>query len=271
MTNDAAPIAVFDSGLGGLTVLKSLALNFPQENFIYLGDTARLPYGSKSPVTIRKYCEQIIRLLKKDFSPKAVIIACNSASSQMLEHEWEGIRIFNVIEPGAAAAMAASISGRIGILGTRATVQSGEYEKHLQIEARKSNRALQCYAQACPLLVPLAEEGWFDDPITNLIVHRYLQPIIAQGIDTLILGCTHYPILINSIRKTAGNSIQLVESGPTLVKLLQEAKLPLRAGGGESGHVRIVLTDPSERSQVLARELLKPIEVDDFSWIDLAP
>lgn len=263
------PIAVFDSGLGGLTVLKALAREMPSENFVYLGDTARLPYGSKSPHTIRRYCEQIIRMLIAKYSPKAIVIACNSASSQMSETIWDEVPLFNVIDPGVQAALAASQNGRIGILGTRATIQSGEYERRLTKEADRQGKKIICISQACPMLVPLAEEGWFEDPITNLIVHRYLGPVIHEQVDTVILGCTHYPILLNSIRRTAGNGIQLVEAGPMLVKAIRASKVELEPAQSESGFIHVHLTDTSERSKALAHDLLKPIEIDEFSWVDL--
>lgn len=263
------PIAVFDSGLGGLTVLKALASELSGESFVYLGDTARLPYGSKSPHTIRRYCEQIIKMLIGKYSPKAIVIACNSASSQMSEESWDGTPLFNVIDPGVRAALAATQTGKIGILGTRATVQSGEYERRLVAEADRQGKKINCFSQACPMLVPLAEEGWFDDPITNLIVHRYLGPVIAQQVDTVILGCTHYPILINSIRKTAGNGVHLVEAGPMLVQAIRASKVELNPATKESGFIHVHLTDTSERSKALAHELLKPIEIDEFSWVDL--
>jgi len=271
MDPNSAPIAVFDSGLGGITILKSLLLAFPNENFVYLGDTARVPYGSKSASTIRKYSEQVIRMLATRYAPKAIVIACNSASSQIHEERWQNIPLFNVIDPGVIAAVHTTANGRIGIMGTRATVQSGEYERRLLAYGQKQHRSLDCFSLACPLLVPLVEEGWIDDPITNLIVHRYVQALLDKQIDTLILGCTHYPILMNSIRRTTGSAAALVEAGPTLAEQVRNSGLPLIQGAGESGQLRAVFTDASERSQLLACELLKPIEVDEFSWVDLDP
>lgn len=269
MNHNSAPIALFDSGLGGLTVLKALALALPHENFVYLGDTARLPYGSKTPQTIRRYGEQILRVLLQRYGPKAFVIACNSASTQFPEGEWEGRPLFNVIDPGVEAALQATENGRIGVLGTRTTVQSGEYEKRIKKAAAAAGRTVECFSQPCPLLVPLAEEGWIDDPITNLIAHRYLQPLMEKGVDTVILGCTHFPILLPSIRKSASGRA-LVECGPTLAERMK-AHFPPSPQSLESGEVRIVLTDSSERSQALSRELLKPIEVDEYSWIDIGP
>ncbi|MGZ5279028.1 MAG: glutamate racemase [Pseudobdellovibrionaceae bacterium] len=184
-----AKIGVFDSGVGGLTVLKELAAHFPNEEFLYLGDTARLPYGTKSPETIRQYSEQILNFLTAR-KVDALIIACNTASSQVPEKEWLSLPVFNVIEPGAEFAVASSENKHIGVLGTRALVASGAYQK----EILKLSPDAQVFAQSCPLFVPLAEEGWLEDPITNLIAYRYLHPLLESKIDTLILGCTHYPL-----------------------------------------------------------------------------
>lgn len=265
-----APIALFDSGLGGLTVLKSLALELPHENFIYIGDTARLPYGNKSPQTIRRYSEEILSYFKRHYAPKAVVIACNSASSHWPEPLWQGLHVFNVIDPGAEAALAATQNGRIGVLGTRATIESGVYRDRILQRANARGRSIEYFGQACPLLVPLAEEGWIDDPITNLVTHRYVQPLVQQNIDTLVLGCTHYPILINAIRRTTGLNIHLVEAGHTLAQALIAApEVPMRPTTGESGYVKVMLTDTSERSKILSYELLKPIELDEYSLVNL--
>jgi glutamate racemase len=192
--SDSRPIGVFDSGIGGLTVLKELAHQFPHENFLYLGDTARLPYGSKSPQTIRKYSEQNIHFLQKQ-NVKAIVIACNTASSQVPEKELLETPIYNVIEPGSLRALQLSNSKKIGLVATRATVQSQAYTKRIHSLEPKA----EVFAQAAPLFVPLAEEGWDSDPITNLIVFRYLKPLLDENIDTLILGCTHYPLVKEKI------------------------------------------------------------------------
>lgn len=265
--SDSRPIGVFDSGIGGLTVLKELAVRFPQENFLYLGDTARLPYGSKSPQTIRKYSEQNIHFLEKQ-NVKAIVIACNTASSQLTEREFDGLPIYNVIEPGSQRALEMSTSGKIGLLGTRATVNSKAYTKKIF----ELNPNAQVFDQACPLFVPLAEEGWDADPITNLIVYRYLKPLLDQGIDTLILGCTHYPILRMSIARASGSSIELVDSGEAiahwLAKDFTEGRLSPNLNG-DSQHIDIMTTDYSSHFTEVAHRILNPVKPNDFRIVDL--
>lgn len=265
--SDSRPIGVFDSGIGGLTVLKELAHQFPHENFLYLGDTARLPYGSKSPQTIRKYSEQNIHFLQKQ-NVKAIVIACNTASSQVTEKEFAGLPIYNVIEPGALRALELSESGRIGVLGTRATINSKAYTKKILELGPKA----QVFDQACPLFVPLAEEGWDGDPVTNLIVFRYLSPLLTQQIDTLILGCTHYPILKNSIARVTGASIELVDSGEAIARWLEKdfnnSRLA-KNNAAEPRTIEIMTTDSSHHFNEMALRILKPIKADGFRVVDL--
>lgn len=256
------PIGVFDSGLGGLTVLKVLAEKFPQENFLYLGDTARLPYGNKSPNTIRKYAEQNMNYLIQQ-NVKAIVVACNSASSQIPEKEWREVPVYNVIEPGAKKAVEVSTNKKIGVLGTRATINSDVYPIHIH----SLDKSAEVYVQACPLFVPLAEEGWSDDPITNLVAYRYLQPMINTGVDTLVLGCTHYPILKNAIQKVMGNGVTLVDSGETIAENLAidfaAKKIKTTAGHaapGQSREIKIALTDYSDHTRALAKTLIYPLD-----------
>lgn len=260
-------IGVFDSGVGGLTVLQSLRTAFPEQAFVYLGDTARLPYGSKSPTTIRQYALQNLRFLA-DQKVQAVVAACNSASTQVTESVWEGLPVYNVIDPGVQAATAASANGRIGLLGTRATVESEVYQRRLQDQALRLGRELHVFAQACPLFVPLAEEGWVDDPVTNLIVFRYLQPLLSQGIDTLIMGCTHYPILRGSIQRAAGNAVTLVDSGQVLARELERDFSAGRLQPGP-GPLRVMMTDLSDHHVHWARELLGLDEAFALEKVDL--
>lgn len=260
-----ALIGVFDSGVGGLTVLKELALAFPFENFIYLGDTARLPYGTKSPETIRKYSEQILDFLethKVDIG----VIACNSASSQVPEKSWRGFPILNVIDPGASSAVKKSRSGRIGILGTRATVTSNAYEHKIKILAPEA----QVFSQACPLFVPLAEEGWTEDPITNLIAFRYLQPLLSQQIDTLVLGCTHYSLLKHAIQKACGSAVTLVDSGSALCTELQILfDQGLLSASTEKSFIRLMATDLSSHTRAMAEQILAPMKFENFEIVNL--
>jgi glutamate racemase len=261
-----AIIGVFDSGVGGLTVLRELACHFPKENFIYLGDTARLPYGTKSPETIRLYSEQILNFLKNR-NVDALVIACNTASSQVSEKFWQSLPVFNVIEPGAQKAVQTSATGRIGVLGTRATVASAAYP----IEIQKHSPEAQVFSQACPLFVPLAEEGWLDDPITNLIAYRYIQPLLQHEIDTLILGCTHYPLLKLAIQKACGASVNLVDSGKALAEQLEKAftEQILKPSEKDAGEIHILATDFSVHMQNLAVQILAPLPVQSFEVVHL--
>lgn len=265
---DSRPIGVFDSGIGGLTVLKVLAQKFPQESFIYLGDTACLPYGSKSAQTIRKYSEQNIRYLFRQ-GVKAVVIACNSASSQFQESEFEGVLIYNTIFPGCRRALEVSKNKKIGLLGTRATVKSAAYSTELI----RQDPQVEVFSQACPLFVPLAEEGWISDPITNLVAYRYVNPVVNRGIDTLILGCTHYPILREAIRKVVGNDVELVDSGDAIAEQVARDILSSRFRDTRADavqHIRILTTDSSEHFTDLARKILDPLKVEEFQVVDIA-
>ncbi len=253
MNGDPRAIGVFDSGVGGLTVLQALRESFPQESFLYLGDTARLPYGSKSPDTIRKYTEQNLQFLSSH-NVKAMVIACNSASTQMRDPSFQGKPLYNVIEPGALAAAKASTRGRIGLIGTRATVNSQAYVT----EIKKHQPDFQVFSQACPLLVPLAEEGWDADPVTNLIVFRYLQSLMQEQIDTLILGCTHYPLLSGSIQRVTGSSVVLVDSGQAIADQIKSdfQSGRLQPSPEARGQLRIAITDNSGPFESLSRKIL---------------
>lgn len=212
-----ATIGIFDSGIGGLTVLRALHHALPHESFDYLGDTARLPYGSKSPETIRRYLAQNIQFLRK-LQVKALIVACNSASTVIDSDHWHGLPLYGVIEPGARAALQVSKTRRIGVLGTRATVASRAYLNALH----RLDPDVHVVQQACPLLVPLVEEGWEDDPVTEAILKRYLDDMHAHGLDTLILGCTHYPVLKPALRRLLGDEMHLVDSAQVMAQRLRE-------------------------------------------------
>lgn len=265
-SNEALPIAVFDSGLGGLTVLKSLREILPYENFIYLGDTARIPYGIKSSRTIAKYLEQNLHFLEKK-NIKAAVVACSSASTVLNEIKAD-IPTYGVIEPCAYKAATLSEKQKIGVIATRTTVAKRSYVTQIQ----KLNPKCEVYQQACPLLVPLVEEGWDDDPITNLIVYRYLSPLISTGIDTLILGCTHYPILRPAIQKVAGASVELVESGPSVSEQMTadfQAKKILANPSSQTGTIQFFVTDISEHFLALARKIMAPFPVETLELVDI--
>lgn len=259
------PIGIFDSGLGGLTVLKTLMEFFPQESFIYFGDTARLPYGNKSAKTILNYSNQIILFLLKQ-NVKTVIVACNSASTVASEIKID-IPLFNVIEPGAKSAVNYSKNSKIGVIGTKTTISSNSYYN----EIKKQNPNINIYSNACPLMVSLAEEGWIEDPITNLIVYRYLHPLVEKEIDTLILGCTHFPILRKSIEKVVGSSIYLVDSGMALAKDLAIffKKNNLLRDKHKNGSLQIYTTDNNQHFLEVANLFLYPMKIKNIKQIDI--
>jgi glutamate racemase len=189
--NDA-PIGVFDSGLGGLTVVRAMFRRLPRESIVYVGDTARVPYGPKSPDTVRRYAREIAGFLR-DEGVKAVVVACNTATAHALPmlRETLDVPVVGVVEAGARAAVAATQGGPVGVIGTAGTIASGAYERAISAVS-PSTRVI---ATACPLFVPLVEEGWLDTEATRLIARRYLRPLAECGVDTLVLGCTHYPLL----------------------------------------------------------------------------
>lgn len=205
---DNRPIGVFDSGVGGLTVVKQIMKKLPEENIVYFGDTARLPYGSKSKETVTRFSRQIIQfLLKKDV--KAIIIACNTASSNSLDTlkaEFD-VPLFGVVTAGVEEALKTTVNKKIGVIGTKGTIRSNAY-KNLICSADKN---VQVFSMPCPLFVPLVEEGWTDNEITKLTAQQYLRPIVDKGIDSLVLGCTHYPLLKRCIGETIGDAVKLVD------------------------------------------------------------
>ena len=260
------PIAVFDSGIGGLTVLKALAHSFPNEDFLYLGDTARLPYGNKSPLTIRQYVEQNIRFLLGR-RVKAIVVACNSASSVLDPTVKAPVPIYNVIDPGAYSAIKVSHSGKIGVIGTRATVAQQAYVRAIH----QLDSAATVYQQACPLLVPLVEEGWVEDPLTNLVVHRYLSPLQTAHIDTLIMGCTHYPVLRDAMERVLGHGVNLVDSGEAIAQQMERdmASGTLLEKSSGPGRLDVLSTDMTENFQAVAERILQPLSPTSFNHIDL--
>ncbi len=260
------PIGVFDSGLGGLTILRALRESFPNESFIYLGDTARIPYGTKSPPTILKYLKQNIAFLSKQ-PVKAVVVACNTASSVLSQSDFD-LPVYDVIAPGAKAALQATTSNRIGVIATRATVANRSYVTAIQNIRPES----EVFQQACPLFVPLVEEGWEEDPITNLIAYRYLSPLQSKNIDTLVLGCTHYPFLKSAIRKVLGNSVALIDSASSICDRLtadfSRGDL-LKNPSPQMGATKIYVTDLSPQLPVVAERYLKSTSSENIELIDL--
>jgi len=254
---DPRPIGVFDSGIGGITVLKEVVRAFPHESFVYLGDTARLPYGSKSAETVRNYTVQNMKYLVSQ-NVKAIVVACNTASTQVFEDEYEGRPVYNVIDPGARLAVAATQNKKVAVLGTRATVRAGNYARKI----KSLDESIEVLSQACPLFVPLAEEGWNEDPITNLIAFRYLQNLKAADVDTVVLGCTHYPLLKSAIARVFGNHVTLVDSGEAVARQLQADFDAGKLKPNSSSHplvLKVALTDKSDHFETLSSELLKTV------------
>lgn len=221
-----APIGVFDSGVGGLTVVREIMRQIPNERIVYFGDTARVPYGGKSQETVTRFSEQIVRFLRT-FQVKTIVVACNTASAyamEALERDVD-IPVIGVVKPGARTAAEVTKNGRIGVIATEATVGSRVYNKYIQ----ELNQDFTIYGKACPLFVPLVEEGLLEDPVTEEIARRYLAELIDIDIDTLILGCTHYPLIRSTLGKIMGDNVRLVnpayETARELKLLLQELDL----------------------------------------------
>ena len=226
--SSSAPIGVFDSGIGGLTVVRELMRQLPNESITYFGDTARVPYGPKSPDTVLRYSREIVSFLAAQ-GVKAIVIACNTATAHALPalREEFDIPIVGVIEPGARAAASATKTKRVGVIGTAGTVKSGAYEK----EIRRLIPDASVISQACPLFVPLIEEGWTDDDATRIIAGRYLTPVAEAKTDTLVLGCTHYPLLKSVIGRVVGRDVRLIDSAEETARETGEV---LRAAGIET-------------------------------------
>jgi glutamate racemase len=242
---DERGIGIFDSGVGGLTVLQRLLDAVPHEHLLYLGDTARHPYGTKSAAVVTRYAvENTAFLIEKDV--KMVVVACNSASAVALEALRERFvaPVIGVIEPGARAAVAATRSRKIGVIGTEATIASGSYTRAL----RALDAGLEIYTRACPLLVPLAEEGWVENEVARQVVALYLASLRQSRIDTLVLGCTHYPLLAQAITAYMGPEVQLIDSAAETAREVT-ATLAARglARGDGSGSASFFVTDVPDR------------------------
>ena len=219
---DNRPIGVFDSGIGGLTVLREIIARLPSESTVYYGDDGRAPYGSKSHDTIVEYSLQDMMFLESK-NVKMIVIACNTASTHAIEalRKHSKVPVVEVVYPGAKAAVKATRNGRVGIIATNATVSSGLYEKAVKEEG-KDIPGLQIIQQACPLFVSLAEEGWWDDDIAHLTAERYLAPIKQFGVDTLVLACTHYPLLAKTIGDVMGPDVTLINSGISVASVVED-------------------------------------------------
>lgn len=265
---DQRPIGVFDSGLGGLTSLKELQAILPGENLVYFGDTGRVPYGSKGRETILRYARQDVAFLRS-FDPKAIVVACGTVSANALtELKAENdLPVFGVVIPAAHRAVESTRNGKVGLIATAASIRSGAYEKEIAaIDPR-----VTVYPKACPLFVPLVENGRFrpGDKVAELVVQEYLTPLKEQGVDTLVLGCTHYPLLADTIRAFMGPQVALVDSGAACAdrcaqKLGEKGLLAQR----ETGSARFFVSDSTEDFARLAgiflgREVEGPVEKVD--------
>lgn len=254
-----APIGVFDSGVGGLTVVREIIRQIPNERIIYFGDTARVPYGSKSRDTVTRFSEQIVRFLKT-FQVKTIVVACNTASAYALDalERDSRIPIVGVVKPGAKAAAEATKNGRIGVIATEATIGSRIYTKYIQ----ELNKDVTIYGKACPLFVPLVEEGLLEDPVTDEIARRYLSELIDIDIDTLILGCTHYPLIRSTLGRIMGKDVTLVNPAYETAMELKEmlARLDLlndEAPGLGGNRYQFYVSDMAEKFLRFANSIIK--------------
>ena len=249
------PIGVFDSGIGGLTVARELMLQLPDERIIYFGDTARVPYGPKSPDTVRRYSREIGEFLVGE-GVKGLVVACNTATAHALDvlRAELPVPVVGVVEPGARAAVGASHSRRIGVIGTAGTIGSRAYERAITALAPDA----RIVARACPLFVPLVEEGWTDREATRLIAHEYLDPLADEDIDALVLGCTHYPLLKPLIGELLGADVQLIDSAEETAaetrRVLEERGLLARGANG--ARHRFIASDAADQFLRLGQRFL---------------
>ena len=261
MNKKTAPVGVFDSGVGGLTVAREISRQLPDENIVYFGDTARVPYGSKSQNTIIRFSEQIIRFLKTK-EVKVIVIACNTASALALDavkDEFD-IPILGVVIPGARAAVEATKNRKVGVVGTEATVQSGMYTKVIQ----GMNPEITVIEKACPLFVPLVEEGFKEHQVTEEVIEYYLESMRSTDIDAMILGCTHYPLLRSKIRAYMGDKIQIVnpayETAMDLKRLLEENDMANDGTEGQHSNYSFYVSDAAEKFRKFANTVM-PFDV----------
>lgn len=269
------PIGVFDSGVGGLTVLSALTRALPGESFIYLGDTARLPYGTKSPQTVERYARQAAQVLV-DRGVKLLVIACNTASAvavDSLQQHFGPLPVLGVVEPGAAAAVGASKTGTIIVTATEGTIAGGAYERAI----RRHLPDARVVGRACPIFVALAEEGWTDGEVPRLAARRYLEPVIAANpdADCLVLGCTHFPVLKETVQAAIGPAVNIVDSAHTTARAVVErldatGLRRLQARGAERAGLTLLATDDPDRfARVGASFLGLPLEGTGVELVDL--
>ncbi|AEI14778.1 Glutamate racemase [Flexistipes sinusarabici DSM 4947] len=251
-------IGIFDSGVGGLTVFKSIAENFPEMDLFYLGDTARVPYGNKSPSTVKRYSEECASFLIANFNVDALVIACNTASSYAIDflREKFGIPVVGVVAPGSYQAVKTSINKKIGIIGTNGTVKSRSYYNAI----KRINGDIDVYQKACPLFVPLVEEGRIHHEITDMVIKEYVGILHSKGIDTLILGCTHYPLLKKRI-KSLFPSLNIVDSAEAILKDIENLNIPFK----ENGKREIFVTDDACSFEKFAQQILGETKISEVN------
>lgn len=249
------PIGVFDSGIGGLTVVRALQRQLPNERIVYFGDTARVPYGVKSVDTIRQYSGEIVDFLL-GHEVKLLIVACNTMAAVAADtiRQRANVPVLDVIEAGASVAATGPGNRRIGVIGTLTTVGSGAYERAIRALAPEAT----VLSQACPLFVPLVEEGWLDHPVTQLTAEEYLAPLLRAGIDTLVLGCTHYPLLEPLLARVAGTAVRLIDSAETTAARARTllAELDLLSDAAEVPAHRYFVTDVPQRFRSVGERFL---------------
>ena len=251
----ALPIGLFDSGVGGLTVLREVARQLPQESTVYFGDTARVPYGSKSRDVISRFSLEIAQFLLQE-KVKMIVVACNTASAFALAslRARFDVPMIGVIEPGAQAALSMTKSGRVGVIGTEGTIESQAYSEAIH----RLKADIQVFGQACPLIVPLVEEGWLEKPIALEIVKEYLVPLLANQIDTLVLGCTHYPLLKDLLTSVSGPDVHLIDSAEETARTVgrQLKELHLEAPAGAPVLRRFFVSDAPEKFEKVGQRFL---------------
>ncbi|MBU0528829.1 glutamate racemase [bacterium] len=253
--NNQNPIGIFDSGLGGLTVVKAIRNVLPSESIMYFGDTARVPYGNKSPELIKEYSQQIADFLLER-GAKIIVVACNTATALALGtlQDKLDIPIIGVVRPGVESALKLTQNNRIGVIGTISTISSGVYETEL----KNSNHSINVTSTPCPLFVPLAEEGWLNEPATKLIAEKYLEPINKANIDTLILGCTHYPLLTKVIQEVVSSKIKLVDSAQAMAFETKELLVNYRLHNNQNkkGDLKLFVSDLPAKFETVASRFL---------------
>lgn len=253
MTGNA--IGVFDSGIGGLTVVAEIARQMPHESIVYFGDTARLPYGPKSAETVTRFAIEDTEFLRRH-NVKMIVVACNTASSVAIEalRERYELPVVGVIQPGAFAAVSSSLAGRIGVIGTEGTIASGAYER----EIHQIDPDIEVIEKSCPLFVPLAEEGWTEREVTLVIAHEYLAPLRDAGVDVVVLGCTHYPILKATIGRVFGPGVRLIDSAEETAREISQRLQQNRLSADESSDPvhRFFVSDVPHRFQEQAERFL---------------